>query len=44
MTLTFDLLFLVLSLVCFILATVNMPSRINLTSAGLACFILTLIF
>ena len=41
---TLDLLLLVLALVCFILAALTIPSpRVNLTAAGLALWMLSLI-
>jgi len=36
----FYLILLVVSLVLFLLATINVSSRINLVAAGLACWVL----
>lgn len=39
-----QLLLLILAFVCFVLSALGMPSsRINLQSAGLACWVLTLL-
>lgn len=40
---TIRLVFLVLAFVCFLLATFNVPSKINLVAAGLCCWIATII-
>lgn len=36
-----DVILLVLSLVCFVCAAMNVSSRINLTAAGLALLVLS---
>lgn len=36
-----DLILFVLALVCFLLATVGVPSKVNLVALGLACVVLT---
>jgi len=43
MTLTLDLILLVLAFVSFVLATFGVPSRVNLIGAGLALYVLTLL-
>lgn len=39
-----DTILLVGALICFILSAVNVDGKINLTAAGLACWVATLIF
>lgn len=34
---------LVVAFVLFVLAAVNVPARVNLTAAGLACYVLSLL-
>lgn len=34
---TVELLFLILALICFVVAAFEVPSRVNLIAAGLAC-------
>jgi hypothetical protein len=34
---------LVVAILCFLLAALNVSSRINLTAAGLACYVLSLL-
>jgi hypothetical protein len=41
--LTIDLILLVLALACFVASAAGVSSRVNLQSAGLACWILSLI-
>jgi len=43
MTLTVDLVLLVLALICFVASTFGVSSKVNLQSAGLALFIITLL-
>lgn len=43
MALTVDLILLVLALVCFILSTAGVASRINLQSLGLALWALSIL-
>ena len=38
------LVLLVAAFVCFIIGALNVPSRVNLTSAGLACWVASLLF
>lgn len=38
-----NLLLLILALVCFLLATANVPARINLVALGLALWVLEVI-
>ena len=40
---TITLVFLIFAFVCFVLAALNVPSRINLVGAGLAFWVATLI-
>lgn len=40
---TVDVVLLVVSLSCFIASSLNVPSSVNLQSAGLACWVLTLL-
>jgi hypothetical protein len=40
---TIDLVLLLLALACFIASAAGVASRVNLQSAGLACWILSLI-
>jgi hypothetical protein len=40
---TVDLILLLLALACFVASAAGVTSRINLQSAGLACWILSLI-
>lgn len=35
---------LVAALICFVLAAMNVGGKINLTAAGLACWVATLLF
>ena len=35
---------LVFAFVCFVLAALNVPSKISLVGAGLACWVATLLF
>lgn len=35
---------LLIALLLFVLSAVGVPSRVNLTAAGLACWVLTLLF
>jgi hypothetical protein len=42
MVFSFHLFFLILALVLFILGAIGVPSRVNLVSAGLASYILSL--
>jgi len=37
------LLLLIVAFVCFVVAAIGVPSRVNLVAAGLACWVLTLI-
>jgi len=44
MTLTVDLILLIVGFILFVLAAIGVPSsRVNLVAAGLACWILTAI-
>ena len=44
MTLTIDLLLLIVAAICFLLAALNVPSsRVSLIGAGLFCWVLTAI-
>jgi uncharacterized membrane protein YvlD (DUF360 family) len=43
MTLTIDLVLLVIAAICFALAAFSVGSRVNLTAAGLFCWVLTAI-
>jgi hypothetical protein len=40
---TLDLILLLLALACFIASAAGVSSRVNLQSAGLACWVLSLI-
>lgn len=39
---TVAMLFLLLALICFVVAALGVPSRVNLTAAGLACLTLSI--
>lgn len=43
MRITFNVLLLLVGFICFVLSACGVPSRVNLQSAGLACWVLTLI-
>lgn len=43
MTLSIDLILLLLAFVCFLLATFEVTTRVNLIALGLALWVLTLI-
>jgi hypothetical protein len=40
---TIDALFLFVALVCFLLAAIGVPAKVNLLALGLACWVLTLL-
>lgn len=41
MTITLDLVLLIAAFVCFVVATIGIPSRVNLVALGLALWVLT---
>jgi len=43
MTLTVDLVLLVLAFACFLASAAGVPSKVNLQSAGLACWVLSIL-